>query len=95
MANAQTMTEPAAQSMQVAAGSAEVGSSIVPVNEALHETRPHTASEVGRPNQGDSSVNAGLGAQSIDGGTILASEEQSKLEGKKKKKKKGGKCLVQ
>lgn len=87
MANAQTMHQPAAEGYQVAAGSVEAGSSIAPVNDTLTENHPHTREEVSHPYNSGTAPNAGLGAQSINGGTILQDENRER--------KKHSKCIVQ
>lgn len=79
MANAQTTQNPASSGYQVAAASVNDGNAIAPVGDTLRESRPHTQHEVSHPvESGSSAPNAGLGAQSIDGGTILEDKKRAK-----------------
>lgn len=85
MANQQTTQNPASSGYQVAAASVNDGNSISPTGNTLGESRPHTQHETSHPvAEGSSAPNAGLGAQSIDGGTILEDSKRPK-----------GKCIIQ
>lgn len=81
------MHQPVAEGYQVAAGSVEAGSAIAPVNDTVAEHHPHTKAEVSHPYSSETTTNAGLGAQSIDGGTILQDENHER--------KKRSKCIIQ
>lgn len=95
MANLQ-MTNPVAQATQVGAGSVQVGNSIVPAVPAQHEPT-HSYDNDGaedhmtpmkRVQSGQQTApNAGLGAQGINGGTIMKENNEER--------KKQGCCIIQ
>lgn len=85
----QNLQNPAAAGYQVAAGSAQGGSGIAPVSDTLNRDTPHTQSEISHSYKENTAVNAGLGAQSMDGGKVLKGDH---IDNDKKKKRS---CIVQ
>lgn len=84
----ENLENPGSAGVQVAAGSVESGGGIIPFNDTVPRTSPHNNAETSHPYKESQTVNAGLGAQSIDGGTVLEGEQGAKKEKKKK-------CIVQ